>query len=128
MHDPGMRFGCLKEGMFNFYLEAQRVKLHFGFSGPVGQFFEFSLSRSGSLSRNLVLSRVYSSQPGCFVAHSQGIPFMWKLSLWLPFALCSVSSMVVGAHFQMCSPERLCFIWVLPLEDVLSLFWALVSD
>lgn len=68
-------------------------------------FFQFSFSRSGSSSTDLVLSRIYPFQEECFVAHIHRIPFTPELSLWLSFTLCFVSSQLVGVQFQAVAPR-----------------------
>ena len=108
-------FNVFTESMFDFYPDTHRVKLVFWLPRTSGHSFsELSFSRSGSPTRNLVVSKTYPFQWSCFIGHLQEITFTWELSLRIPFTLYSASSKLVGAQFQACSPKRLCFIWALP--------------
>lgn len=105
--------------MFDFYLEAHRVKLFFGF--PCGQFFQFSFSRRGSPSRDLVLSRIYPLQQGCFIGHFQGTPFTRE------FYLGSIHIVLFprswwGLNAKLVAPRDYVSSELSPLGDVLSLF------
>ena len=126
MYGSDMRLCCLTEGTFNFYAEAHRFKLSFGFPGPVDIIFQFSLSRSVSPSRDLVLSRIYPSRQDCFLAHLQGITVHVGTGLLAEFALCSVSSrlmelisksLALETMFHLSSPAGGCPFFVLSADE-----------